>query len=107
MAVSMERPTARLVHLLDGSPTPAARDRAVAELARLVEPLRLRNGLPTCTWRPGPPQMRAWGRCLCYPDGAHEIVVRLHAGASEWRRPGALVTTALHELAHLRYRSHG
>jgi WLM domain len=37
------------------------------------------------------------------------ITVRCTADGnrSSWRRPGAIVGTLLHELAHLRYRSHG
>src|SRR5690348_6533022 len=93
-------------------PTPAARQQVATALGRILEPMRVRHGLPPVVWRAGTAAMRVWGRNLRHADGTHEIAVRVHADHQpgrplSWRRPGALVATGLHELAHLRYRGHG
>jgi len=98
--------------VLRAPPTPRQRHRAAQALGAVLEPLRLRHGLPPCAWRAGTLAMRVWGRTLRCPDGTFEIALRAHAEPAAgqplvWRRPAALVATALHELAHLRYRGHG
>ncbi len=110
--MAAEPPLRSLAALMAGPPDPPARRAVVATLAKLLEPLRRRHHLPACTWRPGTAAMRPWGRCLYHPDGSREIVLRILADRADgspsgWRRPGALVATALHELAHLRYTGHG
>jgi len=53
---------------------------------------------------------RAYGRCDWSAPGQPPIVsVRCTADGdrTRWRRVGAIVGTLLHELAHVRYRSHG
>ncbi|MBV9543127.1 MAG: M48 family metallopeptidase [Chloroflexi bacterium] len=51
---------------------------------------------------------RAYGRCRWSATGV-DVLVRCTADGdrTRWRRRGAIVATLLHELAHLRYRSHG
>lgn len=79
--------------------------RARLEPILIVERLPLEFGL-----KPGLRLRRAYGRCTWRAGGmAPVITVRCTADGdrTRWRRPGAIVGTLLHELAHLRYRSHG
>jgi len=60
--------------------------------------------------KPGLRLRRAYGRCTWVPGGPRPVVqVRCTADGdpTQWRRTGAIVGTLLHELAHVRYRSHG
>ena len=62
------------------------------------------------TLKPGLRLRRSYGRCTWHSNGSPPvIVVRCTADDDRlrWRRLGAVVGTLLHELAHLRYRSHG
>lgn len=79
--------------------------------ARALEPLRVRHGLEAYTITPGFRLRRLWGRCQFFPSSPRpaEIVVRctIDGDSARWRRPGAIVATLLHEMAHLKYRGHG
>ena len=60
--------------------------------------------------KPGLRLRRAYGRCSWVAGGRPPVVsVRCTADGdpTQWRRTGAIVGTLLHELAHVRYRSHG
>ena len=61
----------------------------------LVPGLRLKRAYGRCTWRSSSPMALISIRCTADGD------------RGRWRRVGAIVGTLLHELAHLRYRSHG
>jgi hypothetical protein len=90
-------------------PTPAAQAAALNHLRVLLEPLVQREGLTAAfVVRPGLRLRRTYGRCT-YRDGATVIHVRCTADhdPSAWRPVGSITGTLLHELAHLRYRSHG
>jgi hypothetical protein len=57
--------------------------------------LRLRRAYGRCSWLAGAPAPVVTVRCTADGD------------RTRWRRFGAIVATLLHEVAHLRYRSHG
>jgi len=60
--------------------------------------------------KPGLRLRQSYGRCSWVAGGRPPVVsVRCTADGdrSRWRRTGAIVGTLLHELAHVRYRSHG
>jgi hypothetical protein len=94
-----------------GEPSKAAQVALLVELRVLLEPILVRDGLPLeFTLQPGLRLRRAYGRCTWRAGGtAPVITIRCTADGdrSRWRRRGAIVGTLLHELAHLRYRSHG
>jgi hypothetical protein len=96
---------------LIGDPSPGAQAHLLAELRARLEPMLLGEGLPLAfTLKPGLRLRRAYGRCTWRSGaGAPTIMVRCTADGdrTRWRREGAIVGTLLHELAHLRYRSHG
>jgi hypothetical protein len=74
-----------------------------------VEPLLRAERLPLdFTLLAGVRLRRAYGRCRWSSDGI-EVSIRCTADGDRtmWRRRGSIVATLLHELAHLRYRSHG
>jgi hypothetical protein len=76
----------------------------------MLEPLLAREGLTTpFVLRPGLRLRRTYGRCTYRESSTVVIQVRCTADGdpSQWRRVGAITGTLLHELAHLRYRSHG
>jgi hypothetical protein len=78
--------------------------------AELLQPVLKSEGLPLAfDLAPGVRLRRAYGRCTWYQDGHLAITVRCTADGdrTRWRHFGAIVGTLLHELAHLRYRSHG
>jgi hypothetical protein len=94
---------------LVSAPTRAAQARLLAELRAQVEPLLMAERLPAdFVLVPGGRLRRAYGRCRWSAAGV-EVSVRCTADGdrTRWRRRGAIVATLLHELAHLRYRSHG
>jgi hypothetical protein len=92
-------------------PTPAAQNLLLAHLRRLLEPVMLAEHVPLeFVLKPGLRLRRTYGRCSWVAGGRPPVVsVRCTADgdATQWRRTGAIVGTLLHELAHVRYRSHG
>jgi hypothetical protein len=96
---------------LDGSPTPAAQTALLAQLRGLIEPLLVLERIPSAyTLKAGVRLRRAYGRCA-WLAGANLPVISIRCTSDgdrrQWRRHGAIVGTLLHEVAHLRYRSHG
>jgi hypothetical protein len=83
----------------------------LAQARKALEPILLREQMPTdFVLQPGLRLRRAYGRCTWQPGSATPIItVRCTADGdrARWRHLGAIVGTLLHELAHLRYRSHG
>jgi hypothetical protein len=96
---------------LDGPPSAAAQAALLAVLRSRLEPIIARDGLPLeFTLRPGVRLRRAYGHCTWHPGSTPPtITIRCTADGdrTRWRQVGAIVGTLLHELAHLRYRSHG
>jgi hypothetical protein len=96
---------------LVGDPTPAAQAALLAELRASVEPiLRDERVALEFALKPGVRLRRTYGRCTWHAGGAPPtVLVRCTADGdrARWRRLGAILGTLLHELAHLRYRSHG
>ncbi len=83
----------------------------LAAVRAQLEPILVREGLTTdFLLRPGLRLRRAYGHCA-WRAGSFwpTITVRCTADGdrTRWRRLGAIVGTLLHEVAHLRYRSHG
>lgn len=89
----------------------AAQAALLNELRLHLEPILVREGLSLdFVLAPGVRLRRAYGRCAWRPNvSAPLITIRCTADGDRmtWRRRGAIVGTLLHELAHLRYRSHG
>jgi len=95
---------------LNGPPTPAAQRLLLAELRAALEGILVLERVPLeFTLKPGLRLRRAYGRCVWRGDAPPIISVRCTADGdrARWRRRGAIVGTLLHELAHVRYRSHG
>ncbi len=92
-------------------PSPAAQTRLLVQLRKAVEPILVREGLPLeFALKPGLRLRRAYGRCSWQSGGgAPTITIRCTSDSdrARWRQLGGIVGTLLHELAHLRYRSHG
>jgi WLM domain len=96
---------------LIGQPTAAAQASVLAAVRAELEPMLVREGLPTeFVLRPGLRLRRAYGHCA-WRAGVPVPIITVRCTAdgdrTRWRRLGAIVGTLLHELAHLRYRSHG
>jgi hypothetical protein len=93
------------------APTRAAQAAFLHQLRVRLEPVIRAEGLPSeFTLEPGVRLRRAYGRCTWPASGTPpRIVVRCTTDGdrTRWRRVGGIVGTLLHELAHLRYRSHG
>ena len=97
--------------LMARSPSAVAQRRVLAYLRARLEPVRASEGL-TADYQvePGLRLRRTYGRCTWRPTSkALLIQVRCTADndPARWRRVGAITGTLLHEMAHLRYRSHG
>jgi hypothetical protein len=96
---------------LNGPPTSAAQAALLERLRAPLEPvIRAENISSGFVLRPGVRLRRAYGRCDWVASGQPPVLsVRCTADGdrSRWRRVGAIVGTLLHELAHVRYRSHG
>jgi hypothetical protein len=91
-------------------PTPSAQAGLLAELRARLEPILARESLARdFLLKPGLRLRRAYGRCTFRPNAPPSIAIRCTADGdrARWRREGAIMGTLLHELAHLRYRSHG
>lgn len=92
-------------------PTKAAQARLLAQVRAALQPILVREQLPLeFTLKPGLRLRRAYGRCTWHVAGGPPVItIRCTADGerNRWRRRGAIVGTVLHELAHLRYRSHG
>lgn len=95
----------------DNPPSPRAQRALLEDYRQQLEPLRRAYGLPAYDLVPGTRLRSLWGRCRHFPEpGRHpEIAIRCTADGDrgQWRRPGAIVGTLLHELAHLKWKSHG
>jgi hypothetical protein len=96
---------------LIGDPSRKAQAALLARLRIELEPILIRERLPLdFELRPGLRLTRAYGRCTWRGELVPPMItVRCTADGdrTRWRRVGAIVGTILHELAHLRYRSHG
>jgi hypothetical protein len=102
-------PLAGALTFFELTPTPANQLALLTELARLVDPLRKEHKLPGYQLAPGFRLRRLWGLCRQPTSGGTaQIQVRCTGDVThQWRRPGAIVATLLHEMAHLRYHGHG
>jgi hypothetical protein len=102
---------ATLAQVIPCDPTPAAQAALLTQLRAQLEPLLIRESLSLeFHLAPGLRLRRAYGRCTWRSASpAPLITIRCTADGdrTRWRRRGAIVGTLLHELAHLRYRSHG
>jgi WLM domain len=96
---------------LIGAPTKAAQIVLLNDLRIRLEPIMRVEHIPLeFTLKPGLRLRRTYGRCTWRADSAPPtIMVRCTADGdrTRWRRLGAIVGTLLHEISHLRYRSHG
>ena len=95
---------------LSGPPTAAAQAHLLAELRAALERVLVLERVPLgFSLRPGVRLRRAYGRCIWRGGGPPLISIRCTADGdrTRWRHLGAIVGTLLHELAHVRYRSHG
>jgi hypothetical protein len=96
---------------LNGLPTPAAQLALLEHLRAALEPIIVAEKVsPVFILQPGLRLRRAYGRCAWIaPDQPPVVSVRctVDGDRTRWRRVGAIVVTLLHELAHVRYRSHG
>jgi WLM domain-containing protein len=97
--------------LFQGDPSAAAQAALLAELRVQLEPLLIRENLPLDFHLvPGLRLRRAYGRCTwrsASPTPVISIRCTADGDRTRFRRRGAILGTLLHELAHLRYRSHG
>jgi hypothetical protein len=92
-------------------PTLAAQAALLGKLREDIDPLLLSEHIPTAyALVPGTRLRRAYGRCT-WQVGADRPTISVRCTADNdrhrWRRVGAIMGTLLHEVAHLRYRSHG
>jgi hypothetical protein len=91
--------------------TRAAQAALLGRLTAALTPILSIEGVPTAfDVEPGTRLRRSYGRCIWTGAGQlPRIVVRCTADddPARWRREGAILGTLLHEVAHLRYRSHG
>jgi len=106
------RPSASDVsHFLEGRPDPAAQSALLDHLRSALEPFLSAERVSTrFSLQPGLRLRRAYGRCSwTAADQPPVISVRCTSDTdrTRWRRLGGIVGTLLHEMAHVRYRSHG
>ena len=96
---------------LRGRPTPTAQMTLLLSLRGQLAPLLIAERLPTeFILQPGLRLRRSYGRCA-WAAGSGRAVISVRCTADgdrgRWRRVGAIMGTLLHEVAHLKYRSHG
>ena len=92
---------------LAGAPTPAAQQELLTLLREELQPLVVANKLPQpFVVQPGLRLSRSWGNCRYLRGTAPVISIRCTTDGA-WRTRSAITLTLLHELAHLKYRSHG
>jgi hypothetical protein len=98
----------KLADLLAGPPSRAAQRRLVWLLGELIAPLLTAHGLHSIAFEvePGWRLRRRYGQCRHFPDGRPAQISLRCTSETGWRRPGALVHTLLHEVAHLKHRGH-
>jgi hypothetical protein len=94
-----------------GRPTPGAQAVLLGRLRGALEPILLAEGIDTrFSLQPGLRLRRAYGRCA-WPVAGQPPLLSIRCTAdgdrTRWRGTGAIVGTLLHEMAHIRYRSHG
>lgn len=92
-------------------PTAAAQLTLLLSLRRQLTPILHAQRVPTdFVLQPGLRLRQSYGRCA-WPAGSARAVISVRCTADHdrfrWRRVGAIMGTLLHEVAHLRYRSHG
>ena len=95
---------------VDAPPSAAAQAALLAALRARLEPILVREALPLeFSMKPGLRLRRAYGRCTFRPGQSPAIAIRCTADGdrTRWRHAGAIMGTLLHEVAHLRFRSHG
>jgi hypothetical protein len=96
---------------LTGLPTPTAQAELLRHLRAALAPIIQQENIPAAfVVQPGVRLRRAYGRCAWLAPGQPPVVsIRCTADGdrTRWRRVGAIVGTLLHEVAHVRYRSHG
>ena len=93
-----------------GPADPIAQQSMLDELRALLAPLLVRYRLPAdFQLAPGLRLRRRLGTCQLSKHGPASIRVRCTVTneRERWRGSSAIVVTLLHELAHLRYASHG
>lgn len=92
-------------------PTPAAQTALLEQLRARLDPIMVAERVPAeFVLQPGVRLRRAYGRCAWLAGASMPVIsVRCTADGdrAQWRRCGAIIGTLLHELAHVRYRSHG
>ena len=96
--------------LLAGSPSPLAQRALLAAFLDQLQPVLDKRGLRGAfTCEPGLRLSRRYGMCQYVGQRLPKIQVRCtrDGDRASWRRPSAIVATLLHEIAHVRYRSHG
>ncbi len=110
-AAQLRLPEPLPTHAAQTGPTFAAQTALLVQLRALLEPVIMAEQVPSdFVLKPGVRLRQAYGRCSWVAGGRPPIVtVRCTADGdrTRWRRTGAIVGTLLHELAHVRYRSHG
>jgi hypothetical protein len=96
---------------LETLPSATAQAAVLRRLRARLEPILVRESLALdFVLKPGLRLRRAYGRCT-FPSNAAPASIAIRCTADgdrhRWRREGAIMGTLLHEVAHLRYRSHG
>ncbi|MCA1648260.1 MAG: DUF45 domain-containing protein [Chloroflexi bacterium] len=96
---------------MNPAPSAAAQSALLEQLRVRLAPIMAAEHVPAdFVLQPGVRLRRTYGRCA-WVAGSRLPVVSVRCTAdgnrTRWRRTGAIIGTLLHELAHLRYGSHG